>query len=60
MNCIGGLKSCDFAMNCTLRRIEAPMRKWSMNEEWLGARITGPLAGTCSASMPRTRNRTHE
>ena len=60
MNCIGGLKSCDFAMNCTLRRIEAPMRKWSMNEEWLGARITAPLGGTCSASMPRTRNRIHE
>ena len=44
MNCIGGLKSCDLAMNRTLRRIEAPRKKWSMNEKWLGARITGPLA----------------
>ena len=59
MNCIGGLNSCDFAMNWTLRRIEAPMRKWSMNEEWLGARITGPLGGTRSASMPRTRKSVH-
>ena len=47
-------------MNDTLRRIDAPRKKWSMNEEWFGARITGPLAGTSSGAMPRTRNAVHE
>src|ERR1700709_966000 len=55
MNCIGGSKSCDFAMNCTLRRIEAPMRKWSMNDEWIRRTIRGRCRGKGSASMPRTR-----
>ena len=29
-------------MKRTRRRIEAPTKKWSMNEKWFGARITGP------------------
>jgi hypothetical protein len=60
MNCIGGLKSCDFAMNATLRRTKAPMKKWSRNDEWFGARITGPLPGTRSAAIPRARNTIQE
>ena len=31
------------------------MKKWSMNEKWLGARITGPAAGTFSEAMQRAR-----
>jgi len=34
--------------------MNAPEKKWSMNEAWLGARITGPL-GTFSVSSPRAR-----
>ena len=30
-----------------------------MNEKWLGARITGPLAGTFSEEMQRARNPVH-
>ena len=44
-------------MKRTLRRIETPMKKWSMNEEWFGARITGPRAGTLSPAMPRARKK---
>ncbi len=43
-------------MKRTLRRIAAPRKKWSMNEKWFGARITGPLAGTRSGNTLRTRN----
>ena len=28
-----------------------------MNDEWFGARMTGPLGGTCSALMPRARKK---
>ena len=38
-------------MNRTLRRIETPRKKWSMNEKWLGARITGPDGGTLSLAI---------
>ena len=41
------LNSCDLPMNWTRRRMNTPVKKWSMNEAWLGARITGPL-GTFS------------
>ena len=34
--------------------MNAPAKKWSMNEAWLGARITGPL-GTFSAPYPSAR-----
>ena len=54
---IGRRKSCDFAMNRTLRRVETPRKKWSMNEKWFGARITGPRAGTFSAAIPRARKK---
>ena len=30
-----------------------------MNEKWFGARITGPLAGTFSAPIPRARKNVH-
>jgi hypothetical protein len=46
-------------MKRTLRRIEMPRKKWSMNEKWFGARITGPLAGTLSAAIPRARKNVH-
>ena len=42
-------------MKRTLRRMNAPAKKWSMNEKWFGARITGPDAGTCSEEMHRAR-----
>ena len=42
-------------MNRTLRRMNAPTKKWSMNEKWLGARITGPAGGTFSAADERAR-----
>ncbi len=48
------LNSCDLPMNWTRRRMNAPVKKWSMNEAWLGARITGPL-GTFSLPIPRAR-----
>jgi hypothetical protein len=44
-------------MKQTLRRIEAPRKKWSMNEKWFGARITAPRVGTFSASIPRVRKK---
>ena len=43
------------AMKRTLRRRNVPVKKWSMNEAWLGARITGPL-GTFSVPSARARN----
>ena len=46
-------------MNCTRRRMPAPAKKWSMNEKWFGARITGPSAGTFHLSMERSRKNTH-
>ena len=42
-------------MNRTRRRTNAPTKKWSMNEKWFGARITGPSAGTFSAPRLRVR-----
>ena len=44
-------------MNRTRRRTNAPVKKWSMNEKWFGARITGPLCGTFSAPLPRARKK---
>ena len=38
-------------MNWIRRRMNAPAKKWSMNEAWLGARISGP-PGTFSDPMP--------
>ncbi len=35
--------------------MNAPAKKWSMNEAWLGAMITGP-AGTFSDPRARARN----
>ena len=55
----GRLNICDLAMNRTLRRIETPRKKWSMNEKWFGARITGPVPGTFSAATPRVRKTIH-
>ena len=48
------LNSCDLPMNWTRRRMNAPVKKWSMNEPWFGARITGPF-GTFSLAIPRAR-----
>jgi len=59
MNESGGLNICDLAMKRTLRRMNAPRKKWSMNEKWLGARITGPLAGTFSDEIQRARKAIH-
>ena len=42
-------------MKRTLLRRNAPTKKWSMNEKWLGARITGPDSGTFSEAMQRPR-----
>ena len=53
------MNSCDFAMKFTRRRMNAPAKKWSMNEKWFGARITGPRTGTFSASIPRARKNVH-
>ena len=44
-------------MNWTLRRVNAPEKKWSMNEKWFGARMTGPLGGTLSESMHCARKK---
>ena len=46
-------------MKRTRRRIGAPTKKWSMNEKWFGARITGPRAGTFSAEIARVRKKLH-
>ena len=46
-------------MNRTRRRMKAPTKKWSMNEKWFGARITGPSVGTFSAPWPRARKNVH-
>ena len=58
MNCIGRANSCDLAMKRTRRRMNAPTKKWSMNEKWFGAMITGPV-GTFSAAIPRARKNVH-
>jgi hypothetical protein len=42
-------------MKRTLRRRNAPTKKWSMNEKWFGARITGPDSGTFCEEMQRPR-----
>ena len=42
-------------MNCTLRRMNAARKKWSMKEPWFGARITAPLWGTFSEEIVRVR-----
>jgi hypothetical protein len=34
------------------------MKKWSMNEKWFGAMITGP-SGTLSPAIPRIRKNVH-
>ena len=47
-------------MNWTLRRIEAATKKWSMNEKWFGARMTGPVGGTLSVLITRARKNDHE
>ena len=60
IHCIGGLNSCDFAMNETRRRRKMPMKKWSMNEKWFGARISGPLGGTRSAPSALARKNAQE
>ena len=45
-------------MKFTRRRMNAPTKKWSMNEKWFGARITGPLCGTLSDEMHVSRKKT--
>ena len=40
-------------MKRTLRRVKAPAKKWSMNEKWFGARMTGPESGTRPEEMHR-------
>ena len=42
-------------MNCTLRRVAWPMKKWSRFEKWFGAKISGPLVGTFALSIVRVR-----
>lgn len=42
-------------MKRTLRRMNAARKKWSMNEPWLGARMTAPLCGTLSLEIVRVR-----
>src|SRR4051794_26919208 len=42
-------------MKRTLRLVNAPSRKWSMNEPWLGAKMSGPLRGTLSLEIDRAR-----
>jgi hypothetical protein len=37
-----------------------PMKKWSMNEKWFGARISGPVDGTFSPPSARARKNVHE
>ena len=44
-------------MKFTRRRVKAPVKKWSMNEKWFGARITLPPAGTLSEPMQRMRKK---
>jgi hypothetical protein len=56
MNSMTGFeKSCDFAMKRTFRRRKMPAKKWSHWLKWFGARITGPVEGTCSAPIGRAR-----
>ena len=55
MNWMGRVKSCDFAMKWTRRRTNTATKKWSMNEKWFGAMITGPSCGTLSEAMHRAR-----
>jgi hypothetical protein len=47
--------SCDLAMNRTGRGSSTPTNQWSMVEKWLGARITGPCAGTRPISCTLSR-----
>jgi hypothetical protein len=42
-------------LNWIRRRTNAPQKKWSMNDAWFGARITGP-DGTFSDPIERARN----
>ena len=42
-------------MKRTFRLVNAPSRKWSMNDAWLGAKISGPLRGTLSLEIERAR-----
>ena len=42
-------------MKRTLRRMNDARKKWSMNEPWFGARITGPDCGTFSLEIVRVR-----
>ena len=44
-------------MKRTRRRMNAPTKKWSMNEKWFGARITGPPPAP-SRRRTRARGRT--
>jgi hypothetical protein len=37
--------------------MNAASRKWSMNEPWLGARMTGPDCGTFSLEIERARKK---
>ena len=46
-------------MKRTRLRTNAPAKKWSMNEKWFGARMTGPVTGTFSAPRPRARKNVH-
>ena len=46
-------------MNWTLRRIAPPTKKWSMNEKWFGARMTGPVGGILSVEIARARKNDH-
>ena len=41
-------------MNWMRRPTKAPVKKWSMNEAWLGAKMTGPM-GAFSDPIPRAR-----
>ena len=50
-----GANSWDLAMNWIRRRMKPAVKKWSMNEAWLGARMTGP-AGTLPEPIDRARN----
>ena len=45
-------------MKRTLRRMNDARKKWSMNEPWFGARMTGPDCGTFSLEIERARKKT--
>ena len=44
-------------MKNSLRLVQKAVNPKSAKERWTGARITGPLAGTCS--LPTTLGRNH-